>query len=71
MFACEIEKESIVLVGFFNLTQIESLIKREGISFEKLPPSEWLVGMIVGAFSRLTINVGGPSSLWEVSSLDK
>lgn len=36
----------------------------KGILVGKLPPSDWFVGMSVGACSRLFIDVGRPNPLW-------
>lgn len=48
---------------FANLTQAR-VIWEEGISVEKMSPSDRSVGKSVGVFSRLIINVRGPSPQW-------
>ena len=53
-----------------HLTQLESSGEK-GTSIETLPPSDWPVGMSVGACSWLTVDVGRPSPLWAMSPMGK
>lgn len=46
---------------FVNLTQTR-VTREQGTSIKELPQSDYFVGMSVGAFCRLIVNVEGLSS---------
>ena len=69
MFLCQTGKESIELNSFSQFEINLNILEKRKSQLKNCLPSDWPIGKCVGCFLG-DINVGVPSSLWMVQSLE-
>lgn len=69
MFLCQTGKESIELTSFSQFDINLNILEKRKSQLKNCLPLDWPLGKCVGYFLGY-INVGVPSSLWMVESLE-